>query len=250
MVSQKKSAPKRSVARARTRKSTLTTSFMANSMGEISKRLRAIKVKASRGTAKAMTVKPESLGLLIERYGEALEHSSKAGRRFSFQVYVEPDGQAVTTPVEQSTSKQKIKAGETESDAELEKALAAARKRGRIRAGEILSGDDMLSADALADMLHTTRVTVNSKRQSGQLLGLDGAKRGFRFPVWQLNPDGKPYPELRGLRERLGGPWAVFRFLVQAHDELDGRTGREALESGQGEALLAAAESVGRGDFR
>ncbi|QHO71396.1 hypothetical protein ACH79_00895 [Bradyrhizobium sp. CCBAU 051011] len=45
-------------------------------------------------------------------------------------------------------------------------------------------------------------------------------------------------------------PLAVFRFLVQVHDELDGLTGREALELGQGEVLLAAAESVGRGDFR
>jgi hypothetical protein len=41
-------------------------------------------------------------------------------------------------------------------------------------------------------MLGTTRVTVNTKRQSGQVLGLDGAKRGFRFPVWQLDAEGKP----------------------------------------------------------
>jgi hypothetical protein len=107
----------------------------------------------------------------------------------------------------------------------------------------------MMSAEAFATMLGTTRVTVNAKRQSGQVLGLDGAKRGFRFPVWQLDADGKPYAALSELHERLGGAWAVYRFLLQPHGELDGLTGREALERGKSKAALEAAESVGR-DFR
>jgi hypothetical protein len=111
----------------------------------------------------------------------------------------------------------------------------APRDRGRIRAAEILSGKDMRSAKELAEWLHISRVTINTKRQNGQLLGLDGAKPGFRFPVWQLNRDGKPYPELPALRERLGGPWAVFRFLVQVHDELDGSRGPGA-GAGRGSA--------------
>jgi hypothetical protein len=52
--------------------------------------------------------------------------------------------------------------------------------------------------------------------------------------------------ELPALHERLGGPWAVYRFLVQPHGELAGLTGREALERGKVEAALEAAESVGR----
>ena len=75
------------------------------------------------------------------------------------------------------------------------------------------------------------------------------AKRGFRFPVWQLDADGKRYADLAVLHERLGGPWAVYRFLVQPHGELGGLTGREALERGKAKAALDAAESVGR-DFR
>jgi hypothetical protein len=62
--------------------------------------------------------------------------------------------------------------------AELQDALAAARERGRLRAADILSSEDMLSAEDFAKLLGTTRVTVNTKRQSGQILGLDGAKRG------------------------------------------------------------------------
>jgi hypothetical protein len=108
----------------------------------------------------------------------------------------------------------------------------------------------MLNADDFARLLGTTRVTVNTKRQNGQLLGLDGAKRGFRFPAWQLNREGKPYPELAALQEQLGGPWALYRFLVQPHGALGGLTGREALEQGRSKAVLAAAEGVARGDFR
>ncbi|MEN2980530.1 hypothetical protein P7L78_09845 [Tistrella bauzanensis] len=48
------------------------------------------------------------------------------------------------------------------------------------------------------------------------------------------------------LHERLGGPWAVYRFLVQPHGELDGLTGREALARGNAKAVFATAESVGR----
>ncbi len=91
----------------------------------------------------------------------------------------------------------------------LQTALAEARKRGQLRAAEILGGDDMMSADAFAKVLGTPPVTVNTKRQSGQVLGLSGAKRGFRFPVWQLNMEGRPYPELPVLHQRLGGPWGL-----------------------------------------
>jgi len=246
MTNAKKSTRGRSISRARKSKPGLTVSLKADFKTLVTKGVRGVKLKAP-GAAK------RSVGLLIKRYGEAFAKSNRAGRGHSFLVNVDPDGRAVATPIEQSATATR-RAVETRTagphSAELEGALAAARARGRVRAAEILSSEDMLSADALAKLLHTTRVTINAKRQNGQLVGLDGAKRGFRFPVWQLDRDGKPYPELPGLRERLGGPWAVFRFLVQPHDELDGLTGREALELGRGEDLLAAAESVGRGDFR
>jgi hypothetical protein len=136
----------------------------------------------------------------------------------------------------------------TASDPKTQRALTAARERGRLRAAEILSGVDMLSTDAFAEILGTTGATVNTKRWCGQLLGLNGAKRGVRFPIWQLDVEGKPYGAISRLHELLGGPWAVFRFLMQPHGELGGLTGREALGRGKVKAVLEAAESVGR-DF-
>lgn len=132
-------------------------------------------------------------------------------------------------------------------DADLEDALAAARERGRIRVADILNGEDMLSADAFAERLGTTRVTVNTKRQHRQLLALEGAKRGFRFPVWQIGSNGKPFAAIPDLFDRLGDDaWAVYRFLVQHHPELDGLTGREALRRGKSGEVVEVAESVAR----
>lgn len=134
------------------------------------------------------------------------------------------------------------------SDREIHAALAAARNRGRLRAAEILDGDDMLSSDAFAEVLGYTQEAVTIFQQRGQVLGLSGGGSGVRFPAWQLNAEGVPYPELELLHRCLGGPWAVYRFLVQPHGALDGLTGRQALEGGKGKNALDTAEGIAR-DF-
>ncbi|WP_018268501.1 hypothetical protein [Methylosinus sp. LW4] len=232
-------------------KSALATTAVFVGPGQtLPKGAAGFKLEVPETARKALTGSPKRMKALLQGYGDAIAKSRSVGRPVSFRVDVDPDGETVVTPVEvvigaQEPAVQVIAA----PDDELNASLAAARERGRLRAAEILSGEDMLSAEDFAKMLGTTRVTVNAKRQSGQILGLDGAKRGFRFPVWQLDAEGKPYAELAALHERLSGPWAVYRFLVQPHGELDGLTGREALERGKVKAALKAAESVGR-DFR
>jgi hypothetical protein len=86
---------------------------------------------------------------------------------------------------------------------------------------------------------------VNAWRHKNQVLGLEGATRGFRFPEWQVGPDGKPFRALPQLFDCLGGDvWAVYRFLVQHHPELGGMTGKEALQKGRVKQVVEAAESV------
>ena len=101
-------------------------------------------------------------------------------------------------------------------EADLKDAPVAARERGRIRAADILNGEDMLSAEAFAELPGSTRVTVNTKRQQRQVLLLEGAKRGFRFPVWQVGSNGKPFAERRRprietsvhcLKRQVGAPY-------------------------------------------
>jgi hypothetical protein len=192
--------------------------------------------------------------VLLERYQEAIARSRKIGHRVSFRVEVDPAAGAQTiTPVEEQpvASDDALPVEDTgKPDTELEAALTAARERGRMRVAEIVAGDDMLSADAFAKLLGTSRVTVNAKRQSGQVLGIDGAKRGFRFPVWQLDKDGRPFGALPALHATLGNnAWAVYRFLVSRHGALDGRTGLRALQQDNDAAALAVAEGIARGDF-
>jgi hypothetical protein len=125
-------------------------------------------------------------------------------------------------------------------------ALRRAYARGDEAAAELLSGPEMLSSDEIAGRLGLSREAVHQKRRRGELLGVEGAKRGVRFPAWQLGPDGMPLPALRALHEALGEAWAVFRFLRQRHPELGMRTGLEAAADPRRAAeAVALARGVG-----
>ncbi|CAH0305382.1 hypothetical protein [Roseomonas sp. CECT 9278] len=107
--------------------------------------------------------------------------------------------------------------------------LARAYARGAAAAAGILAAPDMLSSDAMAERLGMTREAVHQKRRRGELLGLEGAKRGVRFPAWQIGPDGRPPAALPALLAALGEPWAAFRFLRATHPELGSHSGIAAL---------------------
>ncbi len=185
------------------------------------------------------------VGQLMESFGNALERMQRTGRGFRLMVDVAPKGALKIREIDSQANTTPVEASPQSRSANLDRALAAARERGRRRVAEILNDPDMLSADNLARMLGTTRATINTKRQNHQLLALDGATRGFRFPSWQIGEDGKPFAAMPQLFERLGGsPWAVYRFLVQSHSELDGETGRDALRRGRSAEVIDTAASV------
>lgn len=211
--------------------------------------------KRSKALARLSLYDTVAVRKLIAQYNNAMKQSRRVGRPVSFRVEVDPaTDEPFVSPIQEAENRSGP-AFPVEDvgapDPELRAALDAARERGRLRAAEVLSDGDMLNAEAFAELLGTTRATVNAKRQSGHLLGLDGAKRGYRFPTWQLDGNGRPYEALPKLFAALGqNPWAVYRFLTSPHGELEGRTGLDALRRGGAAAALAAAESIVRGDFR
>jgi len=131
----------------------------------------------------------------------------------------------------------------------LEEALKAARERGRVRAAAILAGPDMLTARAFAKLLGVSAGTVRARRQKHEVLGIKGDKGHYRYPSWQVGRNGKPLSTLPQLREMLGGPWTVYRFLLQHHPELGGMTALTALRRGREADVLATAANIARGAF-
>lgn len=136
------------------------------------------------------------------------------------------------------------------ADDELEVALREARERGEARAAELLAGPDMLGADDFAKLIGATRETVRKKLKRREILGLQGAKRGVRYPAWQVTRDGGLLPGLPTLFELLGdSPWAVFRFLTQSSPAFGGDPPKDRLRGGKVAEVLDLAEGQARGDF-
>jgi hypothetical protein len=108
-----------------------------------------------------------------------------------------------------------------------------------------LSAADMLSTDAAAELVHTTRVTINSWIGKGRCIGLTQTIRGFRVPSWQFEPAF--WPLVPKLSEALGTTdgWALLAFLETPHGALDGTTPRAAIEQGHAERVLELAGSEG-----
>lgn len=61
-------------------------------------------------------------------------------------------------------------------------------------------------------LIGASHETVNIKRKTGKVLGLEGAKRGVKDPRWQVTDAGLPLPGLAALFAALGKqPWTVYR---------------------------------------
>jgi len=204
-----------------------------------------VKIPLKSKTLKILASESRSTKTLMEEYGAAVA-KSRTGKSVGFVVHLSPGHEPRFGLVENESPHERELPTKERGD-DLGSALSAARERGQARIAEILNGDDMLTVEQFAHLIGTSRVTVNTKRQNHQVLGLEGARRGFRFPKWQIGEDGKPFAALPKLFERLGGSsWAVYRFLVQHHPELDGLSGREALARGRAAEATDAAESAVR----
>src|SRR5260370_32061118 len=97
---------------------------------------------------------------------------------------------------------------EQDATDDLDTVLAEARKRGINQAAQILAGRDMLSGSAFAKFIGVSREAVRAKRQQHEVLGLRGAKRGLRFPKWQVTSDGSLLP---GLPRPMSCSHFIFR---------------------------------------
>jgi hypothetical protein len=135
-------------------------------------------------------------------------------------------------------------------DATLTEALTAARARGAEVKEALLADPDMLNTAAIANLLGMSEEGVRLKRKRHEILGLESAKRGIRYPAWQVLEGRRLLPALPRLFAMLGDdPWRLFRFLQQHHNELGGDRALDALRLGRVAGVLAAAENTAMGAF-
>jgi hypothetical protein len=200
--------------------------------------------KLAKEVGRMLDLKSNSVSVLLDALKAATKRSRDDGTALQFTVEVTPSGE----PRIVELAAESVGESEDGAERELTEALEAARSRGRTLAADILAQPEMVTAE-LARRLGTTRATVNSKRQAHQVLGLQGATRGYRYPDWQIDRDGRPFACLPKLFAVLGdSPWGVYRFLMQQHGALGGLSGREALQRGLDCEVIEAAESAVR-DF-
>lgn len=194
-------------------------------------------IMVSKTRFKRIVGKPRPIGQLLADYADTLAQAEREGRVAMMTLQVSPDGEI-----------QRIKAsakGDT-----LDAALAAAKTRGQGKVTDILKGEDMLTTRDFGPLIGASHETVNVKRKTGEVLGLEGATRGVKYPRWQVTDTGLPLPGLADLFAALGKqPWTVYRFLRTTHAELGGRTALDALKAGQIEAVLGAARNQAAGVF-
>jgi hypothetical protein len=134
--------------------------------------------------------------------------------------------------------------------ATLQRALQDARARGTALKERLLADPEMLSTAEMANRLGMSEEGIRLKRKRHELLGLEFAKRGIRYPSWQVIEDRQLVQDLPRVFAVLGDdPWRIYRFLVQQHPELGGRRAIDELKRGRIENVLAAAQNTGTGAF-
>jgi hypothetical protein len=189
-------------------------------------------------SVRALGARTKMVRKILEQVADAVLKAERSGEAVALIIEIPP-----------CEAEPSITSTPTKPDA-LDEALAAAHRRGTQHVAEILKRPDMLSGRAFASLIGTSPETVNQRRKVGDLLGLEGATRGVRFPKWQVTDDGRPLPGLRSLFGILGGdPWTVFRFLTQKHTELAGETALQAIKAGRLKAVQDLARNLEAGVF-
>jgi len=109
----------------------------------------------------------------------------------------------------------------------------------------------MLTGEVFVHRLGLTVSDLHDMEQAHAVLVLpDLSPRGSRYPAWQIDATGQPFPVLPALFEALGDSgWTIYRFLKQSHPELAGQAALEVLRDGRDALVVRLAHSIAEGTF-
>lgn len=90
---------------------------------------------------------------------------------------------------------------------------------------------------------------MNEWRQVGRVIGLKSNRKGYRYPLSQLDTRKRPPDALSAVVAIFGGRhWAAWSWLTTPHAGMAGETPLDRLKAGEGDRVVAAAEGAG-GNF-
>jgi hypothetical protein len=150
---------------------------------------------------------------------------------------------AVAAPTDQSVIVKALQNEEALAPVRELDPLLSARLRGIAAKQKLLEswGGSVSVAEAAA-VLGMTRQAVDKRRREGKLLAVELGKRGYYYPVWQLQQQGMS-DVLKTLAPR--DPWTQLSFFANPNDLLGDRTPIECLKAGEIEKVVKAAAEYG-----
>ena len=117
----------------------------------------------------------------------------------------------------------------------------------RTRMGKM---EGLLTSAQLADLAGLkTRQSVHDWLKKGRIVGWQGAKRGYVFPVGQFDERGHPLKGLDLITPQFDDGYAAWCWLTAPHDALDGAEPLVLLCKGEAARVEAAAKGDLQGDF-
>jgi hypothetical protein len=102
------------------------------------------------------------------------------------------------------------------------------------------------SSEQIAELLNITRQAVDQRRRARKLIAWQDAAGHWRFPVWQFDETGRPFPDLASILEELpGDPWSDMIFFLSESESLRARP-LDLLRRGKSKRVRLAAMRFGR----
>lgn len=128
--------------------------------------------------------------------------------------------------------------------------LAAASARGVQRLTEILSRDDMCTADEMAAMLGISVQHVDQLRRAHKMIVITSPTGETKYPQWQVSPDGTLLDGLDDALAILGdNGMTAYRILCGIYPGGRDDTVYQSLRDGKKEDVLKCLQAIARGDF-
>ena len=110
--------------------------------------------------------------------------------------------------------------------------------------------ETLLTTDELAARVGLkTRQSIHDWLKRGRIVGWRGAKRGFVFPVEQLDDRDSPLEGLDRVAEQFDDGYAAWVWLTTERASLDGAKPLALLAKGEVDRVAEAVEGDKQGDF-